>query len=112
MKRLVSTASVFGLALLLSSAAMTQTPPAPAPAAASHPTLEPEAVAALERMGAYLRTLTTFGAAADVTSEEVLSSGQKVQYAGAIDLVATRPGFVSTSIRRESGDNISMTARP
>jgi hypothetical protein len=90
MKRLVSTASVFGLALLLSSAAMTQTPPASAPAA-THPTLEPEATAALQRMGAYLRTLTTFGAAADVTSEEVLPSGQKVQYTGAIDLVATRP---------------------
>ena len=98
MKRFVSTAPVFGLALLLSSAAMGQTTPAstspaqaPAATAPAHPTLEPEAVAALERMGAYLRTLTTFGAAADVTSEEVLPSGQKVQYTGAIDLVATRP---------------------
>jgi hypothetical protein len=42
-------------------------------------------------MGAYLRTLTTFGAAADVTSEEVLPTGQKVQYTGAIDMIATRP---------------------
>jgi len=91
MKRLVSTASVFGLALLLGSAAMTQTSPALAQAATSHPTLEPEAVAALERMGAYLRTLTTFGGEADVTSEEVLPSGQKIQYTGAIDLIASRP---------------------
>ena len=96
MKGFVSTAPVLSLALLLSSAAMAQTPAttapqAAAPAATAHPTLEPEAVAALERMGAYLRTLTTFSGAADVTSEEVLPSGQKVQYTGAIDLVATRP---------------------
>ena len=73
---------------------MAQIPPATAAqaqAATAHPTLEPEAVAALERMGAYLRTLTTFGGEADITSEEVLASGQKVQYTGAIDLVATRP---------------------
>jgi hypothetical protein len=98
----VSTGPVLGLALLMSSAAMAQTPapaaPQPAaptaqaaPAATPHPTLEPEAVAALERMGAYLRTLTTFGGQADVTSEEVLPSGQKIQYTGAIDLVASRP---------------------
>src|SRR5688572_20565400 len=96
MKGFVSTAPVLGLTLLLSSAALAQTPAsaalqAAAPAATAHPTLEPEAVAALERMGAYLRTLTTFGGEADVTSEEVLPSGQKIQYTGAIDLIATRP---------------------
>src|SRR5688572_24040247 len=90
--RLVSTASL--LALIIAGApAAAQDPPAPpasAPAALASER-DPEAIAALERMGAHLRTLTTFGVAGDITSEEVLQTGQSITYTGAIDLVAQRP---------------------
>ena len=119
MKGFVSTAPVLGLALLLGSTAVAQTPAlsasqAAAPAATAHPTLEPEAVAALERMGAYLRTLTTFGGEADVTSEEVLPSGQKISIyrRDRPHRHPAQPASPQPRFRPESGGNISMTARP
>ncbi len=67
---------------------------------------EPEAIAALEKMGAFLRTLTTFAVEGVGSTEEALTTGQKVQYPGTIDLLATRPNrlranMYSTRKRRE-----------
>lgn len=53
--------------------------------------VDPEAVAALDRMGAALRRLTNVSLRADVTTEEVLTTGQKLQYGGAVDIMAQRP---------------------
>jgi hypothetical protein len=61
-------------------------PPAPAAKAA----LDPAAVAALDGMGAYLRSLKAFQVKAVTTTEDVLDDGQKVQYSSTTDLVATR----------------------
>lgn len=55
------------------------------------PEVDRNAVAALERMGAYLRTLKAFQLQADVVSEDVLPDGQKVQIIRDVDLVARRP---------------------
>jgi hypothetical protein len=52
--------------------------------------LDPGAVAALDRMGAYLRSLKAFQVRAATITEDVLEDGQKVQYASTTDLVATR----------------------
>jgi hypothetical protein len=54
-------------------------------------TIDPDAVAALEKMGAYLRTLAAFQVRAVVTSENVLLDGQKVQLGNVADLVARKP---------------------
>lgn len=43
-------------------------------------TLEPEATGALDKMGAYLRTLTTYEVKVDSTFEEVYDNGQKLQF--------------------------------
>ena len=67
---------------------------APAHAAAPAEQRDPEAISALERMGAHLRTIMTFGVTGDITSEEVLETGQTIQYTGAIDLIAQRPGHL------------------
>ena len=48
-------------------------------------------MAALERMGAHLRTLKAFQFEAKTTSEEVLDDGQKIQYAGVVNIVAQFP---------------------
>jgi hypothetical protein len=54
-------------------------------------TLDPAAIAELQRMGAYLRTLKAFQLKADVVTEDVRTDGQKVQILRAVTLVAKRP---------------------
>jgi hypothetical protein len=53
--------------------------------------VEPEAMAALNKMGAYLRTLKVFQVRAEVSTEDVLENGQKIQFASVTDLLAHSP---------------------
>ncbi len=53
--------------------------------------IDPEAVAALNKMGAYLRTLSSFEVALDTTRDMVLDNGQKVQVSGETDYKVRRP---------------------
>jgi len=78
---------LFGPALLAALAAV----PALAHAQATAPDVEPEAVAALEKMGAYLRTLDAFQVRAATTREDVLDDGEKVAYSSVTDVLAQRP---------------------
>jgi len=64
-----------------------QNPPAPA----ASQSVAPYALAALERMGAALRSKNLFTMKADVTKEEVLGSGEKLQFASTLDISARRP---------------------
>src|SRR3954447_3004313 len=87
--------------LMMASAAAAPAPPTqvaqprtmdPAlPGTADGTEREPEAIAALEKMGGYLRTLTTFAVEGTGSTEESLTTGQKIMYPGTIDLLATRP---------------------
>ncbi len=71
--------------LLVAATASAQAPPA---AVAG----DPGALAALDRMGAYLRTLTVFQVRAETSSEDVLEDGQKVTVGGTSHLLVARPG--------------------
>lgn len=53
--------------------------------------VDPSAIAALESMGKYLRTLKTIDVHAVVTHEEVQTDGQKVQTTSNVDVLARRP---------------------
>lgn len=67
------------------------------------PALEPEAIAALNRMGSYLKTLKTFSVKGAATSEEVLPQGLKVRYDAGSTMEVVRPDHVraeQTSDRR------------
>jgi hypothetical protein len=57
-------------------------PPVAAQPAATQPSavLEPAAIGMLDRMGAYLRTLTSWEVRADATTEDVYDNGQKLQF--------------------------------
>jgi hypothetical protein len=86
-------------ALIAATGAVADAPPVPKPAPAktadATPAVDPEAVAALNKMGAYLRTLTNFEIKADTTTDAVLDNGQKVQFAGKNNYKVRRPnGFV------------------
>jgi hypothetical protein len=93
---------MFWMFLMLGSAASAQvTTPAYQPTPENYvPTgaREPEAIAALEKMGAYLRTLTTFHVSGMGSSEEVLTSGQMIQYPGEVDLLVTRPNRLRANV--------------
>jgi hypothetical protein len=70
----------------------------PAPAPRVSPNVDPDAMAALELMGAALRARNTFVMNADVTDEDVLDSGEKLQFAGTIEVRARRPDRFKLSI--------------
>jgi hypothetical protein len=55
------------------------------------PSIEPGAMAALNRMGTYLRSLKAFQIQAAITSENVLDDGQKVQLDSVADLLVDKP---------------------
>jgi hypothetical protein len=60
--------------------------------------IDADAIAALKKMGDYLRTLKTFGVHATVTTEDVMEDGQKVQRSAVMDLVAARPNKMRVEI--------------
>ena len=59
--------------------------------AAPAPAVDPAALQALDRMGAALRSHMTFVLTADISDEDVLDSGQKLQYDGKLQISARRP---------------------
>ena len=88
-RKLLAGAVALPLAIGLGAAAQAQTKAAPA---ATKP--DPDALAALNKMGEALRALNAFTLTADVTTEQVLDSGQKLQYGGDLKIEAQRPnGF-------------------
>ncbi|HTW34426.1 MAG TPA: DUF2092 domain-containing protein [Rhizomicrobium sp.] len=67
-------------------------------AAASASQVDPDAMAALDKMGAELRSHNNFDMKADVTREDVLKDGQKLQYAGTVEVEARRPDRFKLSV--------------
>jgi len=74
--------------LILAAGAQAQ---APRPGTPAIPDVEPEAMAALDRMGAFLRTLKAFEVQAATTKEDVLDDGEKIQWAGVVHLLVQAP---------------------
>ena len=64
--------------------------PAPAKDAAK-PAIDQDAIAALHKMGAFLRSQQVFGVQAKMTTDDLIGSGQKVQFGAAVDLKVRRP---------------------
>jgi hypothetical protein len=84
-------ATIAGLALLI-AANVSESQPTPAPAAApASQAIEPDAVAALNRMGAYLRSLAHFSVRTDTTTDEVTDDGVKLQFGGTVTIQMQRP---------------------
>ena len=89
---------------------------APAPAAAA--VVNAKAVERLNAMGSYLRSLKVFTVNADVTVEEVLDSGQKVENARSVQIAARMPDKLrvdTTSAERSrriyfDGKNVTIYA--
>jgi len=65
---------------------------------ASSGSLDPDAMEALNRMGAYLRTLKAYRILSDTVRDEVLQDGQVVTFAGTTDLLVERPSRMRADI--------------
>lgn len=72
---------------------------AQADAAKADTAIDQDAIAALNKMGAYLRTLNAFQVQATVTTEEVMDDGEKVQHMGTTQLLAARPNRLFVEVR-------------
>ena len=63
------------------------------------PAVDPDAIAALQRMGAFLRDQQKFSVRANVTTDDLLASGQKVQFGGTIEMMVRRPDRLRADVR-------------
>lgn len=71
--------------------------------AASPNPIDPDAMAALDKMGAYLRTLKSFQVRSDVTTDNVLDDGQAIQFSSKVDLVVARPNNLRAEVTDDVG---------
>ncbi len=72
---------------------------APRFARADPPTaVDPRAARALHTMGKYLRDLKTFEVRAEVTDEDVLADGEKIQRGREVRVLASRPGRLRVEV--------------
>jgi len=76
----------------------------PAPQETPTPVIQADAIEALKQMGAYLHTLKDFSVTADITSDEVLLSGQKIQVGGENTLTVRRPDRLKATVRKDETD--------
>lgn len=63
--------------------------------------IDPAALEALDRMGAYLRSLTAFELKAEDRIDEVLEDGQKIQLSKTVDLQVRRPDRLRAEIETD-----------
>jgi hypothetical protein len=84
--------------VLAQTAAVPATPAAPPSAQSVKATINDKAIERLKAMGAHLRSLKAFTVTADVTTDLVLDSGQKIEAGQTVEMSARLPNmlFVST----------------
>jgi hypothetical protein len=63
--------------------------------------IDPDAMKALNQMGTYLRSLKDFQVQAEITTEDVLEDGEKLQYGSTTTLLAQFPSKLRVSIEGE-----------
>lgn len=88
------------IAAVAARSEQTQAPPSAA-AARAVATVQPEAVAALENMGKYLRSLKTFTVHGDSTIDLVTEDGQKLEFPGTVDYQVRAPNGLHLDIRTD-----------
>lgn len=76
----------------------------PAAAKSAKPAIDPEAMQALHKMGAFLRDQQKFSVRAIMTTDDLLASGQKVQFNGTVELMVRRPDRLRMDIRADRRD--------
>jgi len=70
--------------------------------------IEPGAIAALKKMGTYLRSLKALQVRAETTKEDVLVDGQKIQFASVTDLLAQAPNQLRAEVKSDREDRLYL----
>jgi hypothetical protein len=82
-------------------------PPIKSPVLANNgyqePAIDPDAMDALNKMGAYLRTVKAFQVKAEVTTDHVLDDGQTIQVSTKVDIVTERPSRFRIEVSGDDG---------
>jgi hypothetical protein len=81
-------------------------PAVPAPADAGAVERDASALAALERMGGYLRGLTTFQIRGETSRDEVLDDGQSIEFDAVVDMIVQRPNRIRAEVTSDRKDRI------
>jgi len=86
-------------ALLLTSICRAQQPAPSAPQTPAEPAVAPEAIAALKKMGGFLRTLEAFTIHVDTDTDEVLEdTGQKLQFSSVVKYYFRAPNHLRADV--------------
>ena len=112
LRNLMLAALLAGTATPLAAQTATAAKPAKAvaaatPAPAAKPVLDPDAAAALDRMGAYLRTQKNFDIHVESSMDTILNNGQRIQQDRTVDYAVQGPDRL---IARFEGPNGVVTA--
>jgi hypothetical protein len=81
-------------------------PAVPTPADAGAVERDASAIAALERMGGYLRGLTTFQIRGETSRDEVLDDGQSVEFDAVVDMIVQRPNRIRAEVTSDRKDRL------
>jgi hypothetical protein len=85
--------------LLVAGICSAKQPAARAPQTPGKPAVAPEAIAALKKMGAFLRTLQAFTIRADTSTDEILvDTGQKLQFGSVVEYSGRSPDRLRANI--------------
>jgi hypothetical protein len=87
--------------LVLATGLSTPLPAKDADKALKSDLIEPEAMDALNRMGTYLRSLKDFQVQAEVTTEDVLTDGEKLQFGHTATILAHLPDRLRAEVDGE-----------
>ena len=90
-----------GTAPAAAPAASSGAAPAGSAPAAAEPVRDPKAIAALQAMGAYLRSLKAFQVRSDFTIDEVMTDGRKLQFAGTVEYKVKSPDRMRVAVRTD-----------
>jgi hypothetical protein len=74
------------------------TQPAQAADANDAPAVDPDAVDAVKKMGAYLRSLKVFQVQGDITHDDVLEDGLIIQSSSKVDMLAVKPNRLRAEV--------------
>ena len=74
--------------------------------AADNPNIDAKAMAALQNMGSYLRSVKAYRVQALTTNEDVLEDGQKIQYSESVDIVASTPSHLRAEVLSDRRERI------
>jgi hypothetical protein len=105
MRRLECIGACFAAALAMAAIPARAETAAPV---ATTPAKSREAMAALDKMGAYLRTLKAFEVRAETSTEDVLDDGQKSATDGVTQFVAEMPDRLRISVANDRQDRLYL----